>query len=538
MPAQRPADSDGVSRRLLLLFCCFVIAASVVVWLFAFFPLMGHDYEFWVPLIYEGRVAWGSFGTLAYDFSPLRCLGLPAFASPNTLLFSVFHALSLLGNELLALVAGIGLIFAIAFLGSLRLFRSFGLSERAALLMATGWCLQGWAVSRVISGHLPFIQMLLAPWLLHVVIAGRARFATLLAASFWLAHMLYSGAFYSFLLVCGGIGLSVLVLSLRVAEPICRLQLREVLRNALVLGLVVAAMTLPKLLAVTDFLELFPRQALLAQVPYWKALLYALGNLTLPVPISYRDLVGFPFGNWESYQFLYPGLFFVLIALAWQKRSRASLPIAGITLLLLLGSALLTSGLLAKGFASLPVLSSLHVNPRWNALIVLPLVVLASLVIVQSDFLAVWRDRIAFWVLLALFAGAPLQFLDRIDMRIGYLYHDEIDEQLHRVDSCYEPIFGYGLERFPGGHRRVDFLHDEVRDPRCMLASYDCRPGMRFESLEEREQLERYRLPDEHVSRLRWPSLAIYGVGFLAALWALFELIRAAWRGEDHSLRR
>ena len=528
---QRTRDARQRASKNLLLVCSLSIAASLAVWLFAFFPLMGNDYKFWVPLIYEGRVAWSSFGTLDYDFSPLRCLGLPAFASPNSLIFSIEHALSLLGNDLFALTAGIAAVFAFAFLGALQLFRRFGLPERAALLMATGWCLQGWACARVVAGHLPFIQFLLAPWLLSVLIRGRARWPELLAAAFWLSHMLYSGAFYSFLISSLGIGLCLLVLAHPLAAPLGRPDWRDVLRKTGTIAGLVVAMVAAKLLAVLDFQALFPREARLVQVPFWKSLLFAASNLAIPLPVPYGSLVGWPFGNWESYQFLYPGLFFVLLVMAWQLPTRRRRALGTLLALLLVGSALFTSGLLAGLFAKLPVLASLHVNPRWNAAILLPLVVLACVVIVGTGFLEAGRDRVGFWVLLALFVFAPLQFLDRIDMRIGYLYHDEVHESEGRVDFCYEPSFGYGLEHFPEDPRRIDWLHDELRDPRCLLASHACKPGSRFERPEDRAQLERYVLRDVHASSLRRPSLLLYLTGGFAALFCLIALVRDAWSG-------
>jgi hypothetical protein len=526
MPQARRVGRDGAPPALLFAACCVVVAASVGVWLFAFFPLLGNDYKYWVPLIYEGRIAWQSFGMIDYDFSPLRCLGLPAFASPNALQFSIQHGLSLLGSDLFALAGGILFVFLFSFVGALRLFRHFGLPERAALLMAAGWCLQGWACSRVIAGHLPFIQLLLTPWLLHVLIAGRAHWLQLAGAAFWLAHMLYSGAFYALLIGAISIGLSLWLLSGKLGAGLGRPDFRQVVRNAAWVGGLLALMVGPKLLASLEFLELFPRLARLSQVPFWRALLYAASNIAIPFPVGYGGLVGWPFRNWESYQFLYPGLFFVLAVMAWQRRSAVS-GRAGVALLALLaGSALVTSGLAAPLFAALPVFESLHVNPRWNAMIGLPVVVLACVVIADTDFLSAGRDRIGFWVLLALFAFAPLQFLDRIDMRIGYLYHDGIQQDEGRVDICYEPIFGYGLERFPGDPRKIDWIRDELRDPRCMLASHACRPGQAFENEEDRQALEAYALADEQSSWLRRPSLAIYLAGFAAALACFISLVR------------
>ncbi len=538
MPEAGPVARAAHSQAMLVALCSLLLASSVCVWLFAFFPLMGNDYKFWVPLIYEGRMAWGSFGAVSYDFSPLRCLGLPSFSSPNSLLFSIFHWLSLLGSDLLALVAGIAFIFFFAFFGALKLFRSFGLSDRAALLMAFGWCLQGWACARMIAGHLPFIQLLLLPWLLHVTIAGRARLLSLAAAAFWFSHMLYSGAFYSFIIAAAGIAICLAVLRLPFAASLARFDGVLVLRNAAAIALMTSAMSAPKVLGVMNFLALFPREARLVQVSFWKSMLYAAANLTLPVPIRYGGLVGWGFGSWESYQFLYPGLFFVLLLLTFQRKLRARLQI-GLTLLGLLAlSATLTSGLAAPLFAALPVLESLHVNPRWNGLILLPALLLACVVIVESAFLERGRDRAAFWVLMALFVLAPLQFLDRVDMRIGYLYHDGIRETQKRVDMCYEPIFGYGLEGFPGNPRRIDWLSAELRDPRCLLARHDCRPGSEFEHDEDRHRLERFELVDDDapVAMLRLPALAFYLLGFVSALWCLVVLFRDALRSSNHPM--
>ena len=80
MPEAGPVARTAHSQAMLVALCSLLLAASVGVWLFAFFPLMGNDYKFWVPLIYEGRMAWWSFGAISYDFSPLRCLGKPTSA--------------------------------------------------------------------------------------------------------------------------------------------------------------------------------------------------------------------------------------------------------------------------------------------------------------------------------------------------------------------------------------------------------------------------------------------------------------------------
>jgi hypothetical protein len=178
-------------------------------------------------------------------------------------------------------------------------------------------------------------------------------------------------------------------------------------------------------------------------------------------------------------------------------------------------------------FAALPLLQSLHVNPRWNALVLLPFFALVVGVLGALPRVALPSSRSigAFWIVAVL---ASLQFFDVRDMQIEYTDEQGIDASTHRLGFCYEPIFGYRLEQFPV-RGEVDFTSDVLVDPRCYLRSAGCAPGTLLAAPAEREALRRYALRATHApgASLKWPSFAAHLVGFGCALaW----LIRAARR--------
>jgi len=510
------------------------IGFSAWYWLTARYPDLGHDYLSWVSAVYEGRLAWERYGTLGSAFSPFRCLGLPSFSNPSALVFSLFHLLGLWMEELLAIYAGIVLLLSFGYLGAYRLGRYLKLEPLAAVLLALGWTLQGWAVSRVIVGHLPFVELVLWPWLFLVLIEPRPAKLAVLAAAFWLAHMVYSGAFYTLLIGSAGCLLALGVARTQVASDAQACwQAGSLLRNAVVIAGLSLGMMLPKLIAVFDFLSLFPRITQLAEVPFLRAFAYAAGTLAYPLPYDIAGFVGWRYGNWEAIEFLFPGLLPVLAYLVFRHRAQLSVRRIAATLLgVLTLSAILTSGLLRDVFSSLPLLRSLHVNPRWNAVALLPFFVQACHVMATSRFLSGrdWRSRSAFCALFVVFVGTPFLYLGPAANWGYFPYRFGIAGE--RLSFCYEPIFGYGLEHFPRGARGIDWIREPLRDPRCLLASGGCAPGSSFEKPEESRALQAYQMPEVNplVRYSKLPALGLYFAGMLAMLATALELVRNAWR--------
>lgn len=515
------------------------VILSLGAWTYWFHPLLGLDYASVLPAMYEMRDAFARFGRLDVDFSPLRCLGLPVFANPNAFVWSVYHPFALVLGELRAVVAGGATILAFAYVGCVALLRGLGLGTALAAALAVAWCLQGFCASHLLAGHVSYVQLALQPLLLWVLLQKAPSWIARGAAAFWLAHLVYTAGYYLLLT-----GLPSLLFAAFVLERLAPARLaahglggvRTTAVNLAIVGPLAVAMSAPKMLAVLDFTAMFPRLTHLDRIATWKALVYTASQYLVPVPWDTRRFTGWWYGNWEAYEMLLPGVAYWLAWSVWTHRR--DLPLArvgGIVALLLAVGTVLSSGVLGPVFSALPLFQSLHVNPRWNALVLLPYFALAAGVAAALPAAArpssPWIA--ALWLLAVL---VPSQLTDRRDMQIEYTDGQGIDATRHRVGFCYEPIFGYRLEHFPV-KGQVDFGSDVLVDPRCYLRSAGCAPGTTLTAGPDRDALERYALRDTHapVALLKWPALTLYLVGFACALAWLALTIASLSRDEPET---
>ncbi len=512
------------------------VVGSLCAWVSWFYPRLGLDYASVLPAMYEMRDAFARFGRLDVDFSPFRCLGLPVFANPNAFVWSVFHLFALGLSELRGVVAGAATILTCGYLGCVMLLRGLGVGTGLAAGLAVAWCVQGFCASHLLAGHVSYVQLALQPLLLWLLIQKAPSWIGLGAAAFWLAHFVYTSGYYLLLTGVPSLLLAAAVLERLVPERLERRGLggaRTVARNLAWAGPLALAMSAPKLLAVLDFTALFPRLTHLDRIATWKALVYTASQYLVPVPYDVRRFTGWWYGNWEAYEMILPGVAYWLGWTVWVHRRDVPVARVGaiVALLLALGT-VLSSGVLAPVFSALPLLQSLHVNPRWNALVLLPFFALAVGTIGTLPPRA-WpsaRWVAALWLLAAL---VPFQLTDPRDMQIEYTDGQGIDAARHRLGFCYEPIFGYRLEHFPV-QGNVDFTSDALVDPRCYLRSAGCRPGTPLAAGADRESLARYALRDAHapVAALKWPALAVYLLGAACALAWVAQTVAWLWRDE------
>ena len=512
------------------------VVLSLVAWTYWFYPLLGLDYASVLPAMYEMRDAFTRFGRLDVDFSAFRCLGLPVFANPNAFVWSIYHPFALVVAELRAVVAGGAVILAFAYVGCVALLRGLGLGTGLAAGLAVAWCLQGFCASHLLAGHVSYIQLALQPLLLWLLLQKTPSWIARGAAAFWIAHLVYTAGYYLLLTGIPSLLFAAFVLERLVAGRLDARGLGGVRTVAVSLvwaGALAFVMSAPKMLAVLDFTAMFPRLTQLDRIAAWKALVYTASQYLVPVPYDARRFTGWWYGNWEAHEMILPGAAYWLAWRVWTHRS--DLPLArvgGIVALLLAVGTVLSSGALAPVFSALPLLQSLHVNPRWNALVLLPYFALVAGVAAALPAAArpspPWIA--ALWLLAVV---VPFQLTDRREMQIEYTDGQGIDAGRHRLGFCYEPIFGYRLEHFPV-KGQVDFTSDLLADPRCYLRSAGCTPGTLLAAGPDREALERYALRDAHapVALLKWPALAAYLAGFACALAWLWHALAGLWRDD------
>lgn len=457
------------------------------------FPIMGHDYAYSIPMLKDLRTAWSEFGVFNPHFTPSRCLGVPMWANPSAFNLGLAHFLVLVFGDLFSLALFLAIVSGLSFYGAYQFARQLKLSESWACYIAFAWSLQGGIVLRATVGHMSYALVGLFPLIL--VLLSRSKtlardVLTTIGCALVLTQYVFMSAPYLLIFLAIGslllIGLMFLWKDARLQEIDWKHFTVKLFSATLVFLLAVG----PRLQAILDFMVNYRRERALEDVGVLATLPYAiLSNLSF-WPHDFTGMIEWNYGNWESVQFAFPAL---MVLVGWYllrtKDERSFKLLYASLAVLIVVSALFCSGLLRDVLSQLPVLSSMHANPRWNLITILPLLYLA---IKAAETLSNGDRRI--YLSLFLLAGiVPFLHIDRINLQINYPYDGARAVAQNRLAYCYEPIFGYRLEEFPIPGGKVDFLNAPLFDPRCYLQSSKCRPGSPI-SGPDLESLQKYQL--------------------------------------------
>jgi hypothetical protein len=234
----------------------------------------------------------------------------------------------------------------------------------------------------------------------------------------------------------------------------------------------------------------FPREMSMATPGLFKVLPLAALNVFSAIPLNFKYQIGWQYGNWESIQFIYPGYFLVFFyALARNKKEIIFKRLYLSVFYLIIVSAILMSGIFSNIFSMIPVLKSMHVNPRWAMVVIFPLFYLAIKCCQEFELNEAWVKILLVFVFLV-----PLLYLDKVNLALDYPYRAGYDETNNKLGYCYEPFYGYNLEYFPvPRNTQVDFFRNKYLDPRCLLASGNCKPGTLLPD-NDIDALEKYQL--------------------------------------------
>ena len=471
------------------------------------YPLVGADYRLALPALLDNAIHFRINGLSIQWYTPSFGGGLPVFPNPNSVLFSLWTALTLLVQPFQAVILaaifyiGVGGITACYFLR-----RILKLNWSASILGAVFFSANGFMMERLAVGHLSyqafpllavFLALLLDPSL-PVIISGLI-FSLLVA-------LLVQQAGYFLIVVFG--------LSLLIIFPLLYIYRPEVVswkRIAAIIGLgggVALVLSLSKLSAVAAFSRFFPRQAAdhyPASLPegLLGIVMQLLGTMNLAPLIKLigghaADLQAYmiavsgasQYGYWEFDMSMSPVVFGIIVAglyqfirkpgerARWFNRDRKWL--AWILLVLFAWLTIeftLTKGLVYPLLQKLPILSSLHVNVRFAAAFILPLAIIAA--VIYDKWSSHWLDRKAWMVFLVVdvltLLPLSIYLLIKVDLQ-GRLYDVTRSQEIYNlirsgdpltitgiisaVDNTdallvhesnlepYEPIFGYYLENF------------------------------------------------------------------------------------------
>jgi hypothetical protein len=156
-----------------------VLAISYAAYLAIFLPLLppggiglGHDYAQQLPNLLTGYFYFLRNGLWQVPwFTPAQCAGVPFFGDLNVGYFTLPGFLTFLTDPLSAVRITFAVFAAIGLVGAYALARvPFRASQAASVAVAVIFLFNGFYAYRVLIGHLTFHPVMLAPWLGFVLL--------------------------------------------------------------------------------------------------------------------------------------------------------------------------------------------------------------------------------------------------------------------------------------------------------------------------------------------------------------------------------
>ncbi len=506
---------------------------------------VGADYSLWLPDLLVGFF-WhlnNGWFTLPW-FSPAQCGGVPFYADPEVPYLSLPQFLTFVMPPVQALRVS-ALVFAAAgFAGSAYLAKVvFRLSTAASVLAGTLFMFNNFSAARLMIGHLTFETFLLTPVIASAILADRkSGFPNLgwwwpgCIAGVVIAVMIQGGAVHVLPPALLSVAILAAMHAIRFGAS------RDVIaRFAVAIG-IGCALSAGKLAASLALVQNFPRD----QYPLpgisgpamllWRAVqTLFIGPPEHPEAAAAHSMWAVQRHEWEYGVSIVP----LALMLLWLTRRLARTPPPK-----QLGFLAVLVGLLAVPVAlnwyqpnwnaflkSLPLLGSSSTLLRWFAAYILPACLGGALAL---DATVPCRFRSAIAALGVVFILASNALTDRrfygpqgqagyrVDaiqaawhaarkartgpritaMRVLVDQHEHIVLIPNRDDGfthgysqilCYEPLFGYNLERFPIGALRPGAAlesHDgvlNVKNPACYVfpGANACAPGDPFPQARE-----------------------------------------------------
>ena len=479
-----------------------IIILAVVAIVGRDYPLVGHDYRYFVPRLIDTDLHLRVNGPSIQWYTPSFGGGLPAFPNPQHLQYSPIQLLTFFIGPWNAILLAAVLVNLLGFACFYRFARThLALAPPSATLGAIFFIGNGFSIERLIVGHVGFHLFPLSALLLWLLVERRWSDLTRGAiAGLAIAVTMYQGGFFLLIVMALTVALCLPLVEILRAGAI---DVRRVFRASVVAFVFGVLISAPKIVAALMLMRQFPRQladrpsesflqglaGLTAQLAGVETLtpLLAMANIDVArVYGVFLRFIGGDFGIWELDAGVSP-ILFVCLAIggwstlaAWRKgetaRPAGSQRIALLCLAIvgwIVVESALARGLIYPLLKTLPVFNALHVNPRLAGAFILPLAILAA-ALVDRVLRRPGRESLAFALIAASWL-APLSYFalparlhlrsfdvsqslaDHTAVRQGERF--EIDKLAVTTDADafsmhassllpYDPLLGYGNELF------------------------------------------------------------------------------------------
>ena len=484
------------SNKLFIILFLFIFFSHQFIFQ-VFFPnsnnFLGHDYESVIPNLVFGKI-WFSNNFLSIPwYTPSFCCGIPFFPDPQSMYYSIPQIIFLIFNPILSIKIIFFILSAFSYIGMFLLMRkNFKFSIYVSLLCASLFLFNGFFVYRAIAGHVAYLSYIFVPLYCFFLINSYESKSEslnniyLILSAIIFANFFHSGSGPIIFIIFTSI-LSVLLLYSHLINSL-RIIFKLIL--SLVLGTLIA---LSKIIASLFFLSNFPRQYPAMEfhslISFIKT--FFLSFFLNPNEQYFNENIKsmFPFGVHEIEYSLSVVPIILLFFVFFLNKKFFKFNYYNIRLFFLLTIIFFIPILFNVNFLNqfkliqtIPFLNSTWVQVRWMLIYILPIIILAGLIIESID-ISFKKKYLAISLIFILLAqnlikdkswhvndqkysiknatDFSLKIKKGIDLEIKgpAILMNEFNSpkkinnkndmffQSYSPLTCYQPIFGYGLEQ-------------------------------------------------------------------------------------------
>ena len=474
-----------------------------------FFPnsegLLGHDYSQYIPNLIFGKIwFYNNFLSIPW-FTPSFCCGIPFYPDPNTAYYSIPQFIFLIFNPVLSIKITFFIMSLMGYLGMYLLLRkNFKFDSYTSLLCASLFLFNGFFVYRAIAG--PLISYVLVPLYCFFLIKslenyqGKINYIYLVISSIFFAHFFHSGSGSLILLILTSITCILLFYS----QLIKNFKIFINFSLSLSVGILIS---LSKITAVLFFFENFPRKYSPTE---FHSLFSFFKNMFLfffikPDEKYFNDNITsmFPFGLHEMEYGLSIVPLILLFSIFFLNKKIVKFEYFSLIIYLLLFIIFLIPLLLNINFFNqygliekIPILKNNWVRFRWLSIYIIPIIFFSGILIKNLKFNDSTKKKLAVSMILLLLmqnlirdkswhyndlkydTKNVMNFYEKLNRnnvpgikgpailmnKDGSPKHSDNKNDLFFTSysplTCYQPIFGYGLEKLDA--RKIVFNYKQV----------------------------------------------------------------------------
>ena len=410
-----------------VMYLCLVLGVSTMI-MCKYYPLVGSDYLYYLTRMLDTHLFYLKNGIDVQWWTPFFGGGLPSFANPNQIQFSLPQFLLFFVNPWLSIVSTLIIFMAIGYFSTYFLLsKEVNLRTDEAILGAILFCLNAFFILHMSAGHLGYHGFMLLPTAVLLLLnKEQPVFALACGLGCIFAYMVHSSGYFVLVIQLFSVPISLLFICILLpTKQTSFLRIFLIALLGLILGILLSS---SKIISVHYFMKHFPRiiddfyhvgifsalfgvvfqlffasctlfifetplaplvVKVMRAVPILQSFIARYGDAELCSVRNYiRQATGAPYGLWELDIGLSPVVLLLFLMLLVSRKTLLSFctslvankkALIGITFMLCWFSIELS---IAKGFfymyiKHLPFFKSIHVNIRFTSIFILPLNLLA-----------------------------------------------------------------------------------------------------------------------------------------------------------------